>query len=692
MSEGAGEVVGSAGKWLGIDGLVARALGGGFEPRPQQVEMADAIERAMESRSTLMVEAGTGVGKSFAYLAPAIERILSRGERVIVATNTIALQEQLVRKDVPTLIAALGDDDRGRVHAELVKGRGNYVSIRRLMMASKRQDRLFTNDAARRSLHVVEDWAYTTQDGTLSSMPTLERPGVWDKVQSDSGNCMGRKCPMHDRCFYQKARQRMARADLLICNHALFFSDLALRAGGVGFLPDCQHIILDEAHNIEDVASEHFGLSISEGRVMHLLSTLYAPSSHRGYLSSMLAPDTGLLDSTIRLVLDAHDAARTFFAALRGMTPRGAVGGSVRVNRADEIEDSISHVFARVALSMRRLRELELPEEDRFELNSYAERAEAIAVEARMLCAQELPGCVYWVEGGGGGGAGGDGTAARGPDDGPPRVAFACSPIDVAPVLREHLFTGERSVILTSATLASGTGASRFAHAKSRLGCDEAETMALGSPFDHAAQAELHVDPTMPDPRAAEYVRALSERVISHVRATDGGAFVLFTSFRTMHEVADAVRAALEDRGHPVMVQGRDGARSTILERFRLDERSVLFGTASFWQGVDVKGRGLRNVIITRLPFDPPDRPITQARLEAIEARGGNPFMEDSLPRAVIRFRQGFGRLIRGASDRGRVVVLDPRIATARYGRVFFEALPPGVRVLGAEGEVLKAP
>lgn len=692
MSEGAVEFGDAARRWLGAEGLIARRLGAGFESRPQQLEMAGAIERAMDERSTLLVEAGTGVGKSYAYLAPAIERILTRGERVIVATNTIALQEQLVNKDVPTLLAALSEAGGGEVRAELVKGRGNYVSIRRLMMASKRQERLFPSRGARDSLHTVEDWAYTTEDGSLATLPQLERPSVWDKVQSDSGNCMGRRCPMYERCFYQRARQRMARADLLICNHALFFSDLSLRSRGVGFLPNCEHVILDEAHHVEDIASEHFGLSLTEGRVMHLLNSLYAPSSHRGYLASIVTSDkdeAALIDQTTRTVFEAHDAAAGFFGALRGRV-RG--GGSVRVGKDDGIGDTISEVFARIALGLRRMRELELPEEDRFELNAYGERAQSVAVEARMLCGQELPGCVYWIETSG--------------SDGGTRTAFECSPIDVAPVLREHLFTGERSVVLTSATLASGPGAEggdgggggsggggvSFAHAIARLGCEGARTLALGSPFDHGAQAELHVDPTMPDPRSSEYVAALSSRIVSHIRATEGGAFVLFTSFRSMHEVADRVRAELEYAGFPVFVQGRDGSRSVILDRFRLDERSVLFGTASFWQGVDVKGRGLRNVIITRLPFDPPDRPITQARLEAIEARGGNPFMEDSVPRAVIRFRQGFGRLIRSATDRGRVVVLDPRIATARYGRMFSRALPEGVRVIGPEGELLGAP
>ncbi len=270
------------------------------------------------------------------------------------------------------------------------------------------------------------------------------------------------------------------------------------------------------------------------------------------------------------------------------------------------------------------------------------------------------------------------------------RAAIAGAPVDVAPILREHLLGAGVSVVLTSATLTTpgardADPASSFRHAMTRLGLEDARTLALGSPFDHASQSELHCDATVPDPRHPGYADAVAERVCEHLEETDGGAFVLCTSFQTMHAILRAAGPTLERAGWPVWVHGRDGSREKILEEFRKDERSVLFGTSSFWQGVDVRGRGLRNVIITRLPFDPPDRPLTQARLERIEAMGGNPFMEDSLPRAVIRFKQGFGRLVRSATDHGRVVVLDPRIITARYGRLFLAALPEGVRVVRRE-------
>lgn len=705
------------------DGALARAVaetGHAFEPRPQQAEMARAVAATMAApkgeRTPLLVEAGTGVGKSLAYLLPAIDRIVNHGERVVVSTHTIALQEQLLGKDAPLVRRAMALAGLPDIRVALVKGRGNYVSIRRLRLALDRRERLFPDAASKRSLETIESWVALTDDGTLATLPQLERPAVWERAESDSGNCMGRRCPTYERCFYQKARREMEVADLLICNHALFFSDLALRVGGRGFLPVHHHIVLDEAHTVEDVAAERFGASLGEGRVKRLLSTLHHRSG-RGFLSTLRA-DRESVERAIALVERCEEAAmRTFDTLLRDVAPPGPAsgsasqgGGTVRIPGQIEDTHGVAQSFADLALTLKRLREATDRDEDKYELNAYAERATAIGEEAAALLSQSIPDCVYWLE-----------SSRRG--DGAVRATLACSPVDVGPALRQRLFNGECSVTLCSATLATGAArpgrpvastseqgprivredeeyaeerapATRrprdpFAHAKARLGCPEANTLLLGSPFDYAKLVEVFVDRTIPDPRAPGHAARVAEAVIEHARATGGGAFVLFTSFETLRAVAALAGPTLDSEGMPVLVQesGAPGAgmsRAALLAAFREDERSVLFGTASFWQGVDVRGRGLRNVIITRLPFEPPDRPLTQARLERIERDGGDAFLDDSLPRAALRFKQGFGRLVRGRDDHGRVVVLDPRIVTKAYGRVFLETLPPGVPVRSA--------
>lgn len=718
---------------LGPGGLVARTLGDRFEHRDEQIRVADAIAAAMEARAHLLVEAGTGTGKSFAYLAPAMLRCLERGEVVVIATNTISLQEQLVGKDIPLLKAlldpptpdepsaraerqhgaplndaqspdhnfdhdAIADDHppasprgsdparstplSGSIRPCLVKGRGNYVSIRRLKLASQRQDKLLSDPAARRSLHVVEDWAYATTDGTLSSLPALERPSVWDRVQSDSGNCMGRKCPTYKQCFYQSARRVMEQANLLVCNHALFFSDLALRSRGVGFLPRYDHVVIDEAHNAEDVASEHFGLSLSEGRVTHLLSNLYTPRAAKGYLAqlSLQAGSTDDVDATIRLVLEAEGATRAFFEGIAALSDRIGEGGG-RVRTPVSMENPLSPAMNELALRLNRLKDVVKVDADKFELNAYAERAMEVAMSASAWLEQTVSDSVYWIE------------STRTSEGRGRRLTVAASPIEVGPLLKEHLFGRGCSVTLTSATLTtrrvdpdepSEHAETAFMHTMSRLGCEGAGTLQVGSPFDYRNAVELFVDRTMPDPRELpprEYQRALVERILHHADATDGGVFVLFTSLAVLGSVSTMLADPLADRSMPLLVQNKSGSRTEILEAFRREDRAVLLGAASFWQGVDVPGRALRNVVITRLPFDPPDRPLTEARGERIKQRGGDPFREDSLPRAVIRFKQGFGRLIRAATDRGRVVVLDPRLLTAGYGRHFLAALPEGIPI-----------
>ena len=652
---------------LGDEGPVSSRLDG-WEMRPAQVEMARSVRRNMASRGKLLIEAGTGLGKSFAYLIPAMERVVTHGERVIIATNTIALQEQLMGRDVPFLGSLLP----GPCRAVLVKGRGNYLSKRRLSLALSREQRLFSDAASRRSLHEIDAWAEETRDGTLATLPVLQRQATWDHAQSDSGNCLGRKCPTYDSCFYQEARRAMEQGDLLVCNHAMFFSDLALRITGNSVLPRYDHVIFDEAHAIEDVAANHFGLRVTERGLEHLLGLLWQPRKRKGFLAALEdTPGAGSFVAACReQVVHAASATSDFFSSLlEWHRAHGQSNG--RIVTPSIIQNTLTGQFRELEKSLLLLQS-QLPDEaDVAECARYAERVRAEGEDVRRLLMQEIPGAVYWIDGT-------DPVKGRGGRQQGPRPGLRCMMVEVASVLREHLFDSGASVTMTSATLATGEG--DFSHVSERLGCEGADAEQLASPFHYADQMRLLVDRSMPLPSSPDHLEALVSRITSLVEQTRGGAFILFTSFRMIHAVADKAGPGLGSIG-PVLVQGRDGTPGQLMERFRDDDHSILLGTTSFWQGVDVRGHQLRNVIITRLPFEVPDLPIVEARSERIIDRGGHPFMEFQVPRAVIRFRQGIGRLIRSSMDEGIVAVLDPRIVTKGYGRLFLASVPEGVPV-----------
>lgn len=626
-----------------------------FEPRPQQVAMARAVAEALEHKHHLLVEAGTGVGKSFAYLLPAIERAIHHDERIVISTHTIALQEQLVQKDIPFLQTVIDEP----FAAELVKGRSNYLGLRRLKRTSERQDRLLPAVAQRQELWLIEDWAYETTDGSLADLPASPHPGLWERVKSDANDCMGRKCPHYKPCFYQRARRRAEAAQLLVVNHALFLSDLALRRRGVSLLPDYHAVILDEAHTFESAASDHFGEAVSNAQVRFLLNALYNPRTNRGTLTLLLLADTA------EIVRQTHQLAEAYFDDLQGwMRTRGRSNG--RLVRPPDVPNALSPALIELAARLESAKTAITKEGDQFELGAAAQRCKELAASLTKLHDQRQADWVYWCEVGA---------------DRPPRVTLRGQPIDLGPVLKAALFDSVRAVIMTSATLQT-QAAGGFEHIKRRLGLDAAQdgrirTEALGSPFDYRRQATIHVEAAMPDPAdAATYLPAAAQRVRRYLAETGGRAFVLFTSYDALNRTAEALRGYCADHDMPLLVQGAGLPRSKMLEQFRSTPRSVLMGTSSFWEGVDVPGEALSNVIIVKLPFVAPDQPVVEARIEQIRKRGGNPFMDYQVPEAVLKFRQAFGRLIRTRDDTGIVVVLDPRVVTRPYGRRFLEALP----------------
>ena len=643
---------------FGPDGLIAR-YHPQYEYRPGQVEMAEMVHATLTGGGIALVEAGTGTGKTLAYLIPA----LASGQRVIVATATKALQEQLYKKDIPFLQEILPRP----FEAVCMKGRANYVCLHRLKKAEETPileglDQVDQFDEIRR-------WAGQTETGDRAELIDLpEDLSFWPQIDARADTCLGQKCPEFDNCFITRMRQQAQEADVVIVNHHLFFADLALRGGDYGaVLPDYSTVIFDEAHELEDVAAAYFGSTVSTYRIGDLIQdagrlAITEPDA-AVELSKALARLAQRADA-FWLTFRGEESGDEWSPGLKPRRPTRATGlqdgrytigethfvrfnedGSYDATAAGEAYIALANALSRLSAT------LAMVKNPPAELDNILRRTEGMKFDLEFIVAGDQPSFVYWYE-----------RRGRG-------IFLNATPIDVSGILEERLFARVRSAVLTSATLAAG---GNFDFIRNRLGIQEARQQIIESHFDYRHQAVLYLPPGMPDPRSRDFLDASVDEIVRILEVTRGRAFVLFTSVAAMRETFEQVRDMVD---FPIFIQGQ-GSKAGLLDRFRNTEGAVLFATSSFWQGVDVQGEALSCVIIAKLPFAVPTDPVVAARQKYIDEQGGNSFYEYSVPQAAITLKQGLGRLIRSARDRGVLSILDPRLRTKAYGRYFLASIP----------------
>ncbi len=629
---------------FGPDGLIARAHPE-YEHRPGQIEMARAVMRAFEEKRHLIVEAGTGTGKTLAYLVPAVAAALGGNGRVIVSTGTKNLQEQLMEKDIPFLQSILPKP----FSATYMKGRNNYLCLNRLARAQSTPvlEGLDEVDYFEEVCH----WSRESETGDRAELANLpESLSFWRHIDARSESCLGQKCPDFDPCFITRMRNRAQEADIVVVNHHLFFADLSLRNGNYGsVLPDYTAVILDEAHLVEEVASEYFGAQVSNYQIEDLVRDLGMLTIEDSEV------DRELTNSVARMSRFSDNFWMGFregrgeegrYPIIPGTFARRNSDGELQATPLGELYIALEGAIARAETTLDALKD-KPPE-----IEALVRRLREIRFELEFIVTGTDKKFVYWLE-----------RRNRG-------VFLRASPIDVAGLLQDKLFEEVPTVVLTSATLSSG---GNFSFIRDRLGLDTADDLIAASSFDYESQAILYLPAKMPDPRDREWTRAATAEVIRILNATEGRAFVLSTSLAGMQSLYENVWAEID---YPCLIQG-SASKSQLLRQFRETPNAVLFATSSFWQGVDVRGEQLSCVIIDKLPFAVPTDPIVAARQRSIEDSGGSSFYEYSVPQAIIALKQGLGRLIRSTTDRGVLAILDPRLRTKGYGRTFLQSLPP---------------
>ena len=622
-------------------GILSRS-GLPYEYRPGQLEMARAMERAFTEKRHLIVEAGTGTGKTLAYLLPA----LRLGQRVIISTGTRNLQEQIFFKDIPFLESLLGP-----LRVSYMKGRGNYLCRQKLY--ALRDQPILTGIDMVDQFNTIRDWEQTTEHGDRAELTTIpENSPLWGRLDARGETCLGSSCPNYEPCFITQMRRRALESDIVIVNHHLFFADLSIRrqaqnAPDAGVLPEAAAVVFDEAHELEEIASSYFGVSISNVRFEELARDVEILLRAKQALSASLTAAAELV----------RERGRMFFGTLP--EPRGADGRMPFTDREEFLEQSgdvylgLVNALERLTGELERLRGVE-------EASGLKKRTAELANQLTFLLESTDRGFVFWIERRNSTGLRQSGT----------NTWLQATPIEIASLLASDLFESIPSVVLTSATL---TVQGNFDHIERRLGLTGARQLVVPSHFRYGEQALLYLPPEMPDPREAAFTKAAVDKICEILEITRGRAFCLFTSYSQMRQVHEQLIARV---GFPLLLQGT-APRNALLEEFRITPNAVLFGTSSFWQGVDVQGEQLSCVIIDKLPFAVPSDPVVAARMKAIESEGGNAFAEYQIPSAVIALKQGFGRLIRSLHDHGVLVLLDPRLQRQRYGRVFMESLPP---------------